>query len=120
MALPAQYNISYYRGDTYTLWILPRDQAGNAVDLTGYTAKFTAAIKRGPLDEQEASFSPADFDATVDVVENKVKCEITPTVGATLDPTLTYYYDVQLSGGAGLVYTYLTGTLSVTADVSDA
>ena len=114
MALPAVYNINYYRGDTYPLWLLPKDKAGNPLPLAGYDAKFTAATKRGELGEDDES-----FDFVADVVGEKIKCEIPPAIGGLLSAANSYYYDVQIATPSGSeVFTYLTGTLTVTDDVS--
>ena len=115
MSLPANYTINYYRGDTYTLYIRPKDQAGNNIALDGFLAMFTAADKRG------AGGTSIDFEAIADTADDIIKCKITPSVGSLLSQSNTYYYDVQITHSvSGEVFTYLTGPLIVTDDISGA
>lgn len=112
MALPATFDINYYRGDTYEFIINAKDNEGNPLSLTGWTALFTIASSRGP----SPTFSVA-ADATID--GSQIICTISPTVGASLTSG-PYVYDVQVKQSATNVYTYLTGNISVTLDVSEA
>lgn len=112
MAIPATYNINYYRGDTTEFWIDVKDNEGNAVDLSAYTAKFIIASARGPAPAFSTSAS-----ATID--NSRILCTITPAVGATLTAG-PYVYDVQVNLGSSNVYTYLTGNIYTTLDVADA
>jgi hypothetical protein len=113
MAFPATYNFSYYRGDTNQFVIRPKNSDGSAFDLDGYDADFFIATARG------SSATQYEAQAVVDEVNNLVTCTILPGVGSQLPPG-TYVYDVQVDSGASLVYTLLTGTISVTEQVSGA
>jgi hypothetical protein len=42
-----------------------------------------------------------------------------PGVGRQLNPG-TYVYDVQITSGAAVIYTLLTGTITVTDDITGA
>ena len=112
MALPATYDINYYRGDSYGFIINAKDIDGTELDLSLYTALFTIASARGPSPD----FSTA---ATATIDGSQIICTISPTVGATLDGG-PYVYDVQVKQGSSNVYTYLTGSINVTLDVSEA
>lgn len=112
MALPATYDINYYRGDTYSFTIAAKDNEGNPLDLSAYTALFTIASSRGA----SPTFSTA---ATATIDGSSILCTISPTVGASLTAG-PYVYDVQIKQGSTNVYTYLTGSISVTLDVSEA
>lgn len=112
MALPATYDINYYRGDKYQFIINAKDQEGNDLDISAYTALFTIASSRGPT----PSFSTS---ATASISGSQITCTISPTIGATLTAG-PYVYDVQIKNGSANVYTYLTGSISVTLDVSEA
>jgi hypothetical protein len=112
MALPATYDINYYRGDSYEFIINAKDIDGTELDLSAYTALFTIASERGP----SPSFSTA---ATATIDGSQIICTISPTVGATLTSG-PYVYDVQVKQGSSNVYTYLTGSINVTLDVSEA
>ena len=113
MSYPGSYSFSYYRGDTFQTVLRPKDSTGAAFDLTGYTALFIMADKRGPLGSQIAG------TATVDDIENLVTCTISPSVGRNLLPG-SYVYDIQISDSPANILTILTGTISVTDDIAGA
>ena len=115
MAFPATYNFSYYRGDTNEFVIRPKNSDGSAFDLDSYDAEFTIATARGAA----TSVVQYEAQAVVDDVNNLVTCTILPGVGSQLAPG-TYVYDVQIDSGASLVFTLLTGTISVTEQITGA
>lgn len=120
MAFPGELNINYYKGDTYEFSIYPKLADGSAMDLSDYSVQFKIAETRGSLTLIECY---SDIPAVLGSEEfpNYVKCAITPAAGAQLDPTKTYYYDVEIKKTAlpyPYVYTLLTGTISVTDQVS--
>ncbi len=114
MAIPATFDIYYYRGDTYTFYMNIKDADGNPVDLEsgGYEAKFTIATSRGANPTESWVLTP-----TID--SSQLTCTITPTVGLQLDGG-PYVYDVQVKQSSSIVYTYLTGNVYVTLDVTEA
>lgn len=120
MAFPGTYNISYYKGDTLEFRIYPKDASGAAFNLTGFdtTAKFVIATARGASATQIIATAKISDDLTY------VACVITPTQGMSLDPSIQYVYDVEItktvSGSYPYVYTLLTGALSITDQVSGA
>ena len=114
MAFPGTYNFSYYKGDTAEFVVRPKNANGTSFPLTGYKAKFTIADKRGsaPTYSDEAQ-------AVVDETNNLVTCTILPGVGGLLSAG-TYVYDVQVNYGANIIYTLLTGNITVTEQVSQS
>lgn len=127
MAFPGTYNFNYYRGDTFQFRIYPKDSSGAAFDLSGYDltsgAKFTIANSRGPagFDSQVACDAEISSDRTY------IECSIFPPDGELLDPEQNYVYDVEISKTVGtppnekiFTYTLLTGTITVTDQVSGA
>jgi hypothetical protein len=113
MAFPATYNFSYYRGDRNEFVVRPKNSDGSAFSLTGYSADFTIATVRGSTGTQY------EAQAVVNATSNIVTCTILPGVGITLTPG-TYVYDVQIDSGASLIYTLLTGTITVTDHITGA
>jgi hypothetical protein len=121
MAFPGTYNINYYRGDTLEFRIYPKDANGNTFSLSNFsTAKFTIQTRRG-----NAGFaSRIPCIATIDETKTYVACAIAPTdqQGLALTAGTTYVYDVEVSGTVAgsynLVYTLLTGTISIEDHVS--
>lgn len=112
MAFPGTYNFNYYRGDTNQFVIRPKNANGTSFDLTDYSGLFTIANRRG------SSGTQYEAVATVDELNNIVTCTITPAVGRTL-ASGSYVYDVQVDNGTQF-YTLLTGTITVTDDVTGA
>jgi hypothetical protein len=114
MAFPGTYNFSYYKGDTNEFVIRPKNSSGSAFDLTGFTAEFFIASARG----DNPAFS-VEAQAVVSAVNDTITCTILPGVGSTLDAG-SYVYDVQIANGASLIFTIITGTISVTEQVTGA
>lgn len=113
MAFPGNYNFNYYRGDTAEFVVRPKTANGSAFDLTGFSADFFIATARGEGATQY------EAQAIVDATADTVTCTILPGVGRTLNAG-TYVYDVQIDNGPSEIYTILTGTISVTDDISGA
>jgi hypothetical protein len=116
MAFPGTYNFSYYRGDTYQFIIRPKNANGTTFALDAYVgnADFTIANRRGINGTQVAA------TATVDISTDIVTCTITGEQGRELVAGTTYVYDVQIDNGAGVIFTLLTGSITVTDDVTGA
>jgi hypothetical protein len=116
MAFPGTYNFNYYRGDTYQFVIRPKNANGSTMSLDSYdgNAVFTIANRRGSAGTQ------IDATATVDTTNDIVTCTIEPEQGRLLAAGTTYVYDVQIDNGANVIYTLLTGSITVTDDVSGA
>lgn len=114
MAFPGTFNFSYYKADTNQFVIRPKTSNGGAFDLTGYSADFFIASSRG----NNPSFR-VEAQAVVNAVNDTVTCTILPGVGGTLSAG-TFVYDVQIQNGASLVFTLLTGTITVTEQVTGA
>jgi hypothetical protein len=113
MAFPGSYNFNYYRGDTAEFVIRPKNANGSAFDLTGYSSEFFIANQRGSAATQYEA--QAVVNSTTDIVT----CTILPGVGRQLAPG-TYVYDVQITTGAAVIFTLLTGTITVTDDITGA
>lgn len=115
MAFPGELNLTYYKGDTQEFRIYPKQNDGSPFNMAGYTIKFSIAQSRGSL-------SVIECYAVVD--ENNPSmavCAIRPADGTQLTAGTQYFYDVEIkktSTPYDLVYTILTGTLSVTEQVT--
>lgn len=115
MAFPGELNINYYKGDTYEFSIYPKNADGSAMNVSSYQAQFKIAETRGSTSLIEGYANiPSDSP-------NHVRCAITPAAGAQLDPTKTYFYDVEIRKTQlpyPLIYTLLTGSITITDQVS--
>jgi hypothetical protein len=115
MSFPGSYNIRYYKGDLYQFVIRPKTTAGEIypVDSATYYSYFRISTSRDgeSIDTEEGSTAISD---------NAITCEIRPDIGNSLIPGTTYYYDVSIEDklNANIVYTLLTGTISVTGDIT--
>lgn len=117
MAFPGTYNINYYKGDTFEFRVYPKISDGTLFDLTDYFVTFTMANKRGSGEDvtQVAGFAEKQLDGSV-------LCTITPTAGQQIGNNWVYdieVYDPQDPGDDyPLVYTLLTGNISVTEQIT--
>ena len=116
MAFPGTYNFSYYRGIKYEFTIRPQNANGTTFSLDFYAgnADFTIANRRGSTGTQ------VNATATVNTTTDIVTCTITGAQGRELVAGTTYVYDVQIDNGAGVIFTLLTGSITVTDDVTGA
>lgn len=119
MAFPGTYNFSYYRGDTYEFNVIPRKSDGTVLDnLSGYDATFTISTSRGP------DGSANQITAYTNITDAAIECAITPSDSDALTLATTYVYDVEISDPDATpypkTYTVLTGTITVTEQVSGA
>lgn len=127
MAYPGTYNFNYYKGDTLEFKIYPKNTNGSAFDLTSYHssnggggAGFEIATARGQ-DGDNASRVAAT--AVINLSDNSISCVINPTQGNLLDADRQYVYDVEIRKGSGstaTVFTLLTGTVTITDQVTGA
>ena len=115
MSFPATYNIRYYKGDLYQFVIRPKTSAGEIypIDDTTYFAYFRISTQRSGL-------SGSTVLASTSIGDNSVTCELRPSVGNSLTPGITYYYDVSIEDkvNSNIVYTLLTGSITVTGDIT--
>jgi len=123
MSFPGTFNISYYKGDTYEFRVYPKDSTGAAFDLTNYAnadISFTMSDKRGTsgVANQVEAFSEKSADGS------HILCAIRATDGALITAGTQYVYDVEIKttqvGSYDLVYTLLTGSITVTDQVTGA
>jgi putative aminopeptidase FrvX len=123
MSFPGNFNIQYYKGDTYEFRVYPKDSSGAAFDLTGYANEdinFTISDRRGAagIPAQVECFSEKATDGS------HILCTIRPADGNQLSAGTGYVYDVEIKttqpNSYELVYTLLTGNVSVTDQVTGA
>lgn len=129
MAFPGTYNFNYYKGDTYEFNIYPKKNDGSIFnlepyyDLSGETARFIFSTARGAagISNQVECFAQISNDNTY------IKCAIRPDDSEEMVAGTTYVYDVQITRPATsetnnypVVQTLLTGTITVTDDVTGA
>lgn len=108
--MPATYNIEYYRGDTFKLYLNIKDNTGMPINVTGYTASFTIATERGDSPSQSVACS-ASASGT------QIQCQITADQGEMLVAGTPYVYDIKVDNGPE-INTYLTGNVNVTEKVT--
>lgn len=131
MAFPGTHNIQYYKGDTHTFRIYPKDTVGNPFSLSDYvydhdtnpatpdwdTATFAFAETRGG----NTATGYHKCLAKISTNRQYVECVIRPEDATYLDPTKIYVYDVQVTKPGSEypeVLTLLTGTITVTDQVT--
>ena len=115
MSFPANFNIQYYKGDLYQFVIRPKTSAGEIypIDDATYYAYFRISTERNGA-------SVDTVEANTAITDNAVTCELRPSTGNSLTPGTTYYYDVSIEDQSdpNILFTLLTGTISVTGDIT--
>jgi len=108
-----EQTLEIFRRDYKTFTVTVKDGAGVVVDLTDYTAKFTAKLKPTDTDEQ-AKISPVDG-----TISNPATGVISFTLTSTDTdiPAGTYFFDVQISK-IGDVKTVAYGKLIIIQDIT--
>ena len=114
MAFPGTYNFNYYRGDTFSFIIRPKDANGSEFPLSGFSAAMVVADRRGPNPPEKYN-----AEAVINEVNNTITCTIGPTAGRNLTTLKTWVYDVQIDDGSS-IFTLLNGNIIVTDDVTGA
>jgi hypothetical protein len=116
MSFPATFNIRYYKGDLYQFVIRPKTSAGDPFPISSntHTAKFYISTSRGGP-------SANTIEGSATIVAGNVFVTIFPSVGNQLNANTTYFYDVSVvkNSDPNELYTLLTGTVSVTADITE-
>jgi hypothetical protein len=115
MSFPATFNIKYYRGDLYQFVIRPKTSAGEPFPISDSThnAYFYISTSRG-------GSSGSTIVASAAISSGNIIATIFPSVGNTLSPTSQYFYDISIQkiSDPNELFTVLTGTISVTADIT--
>lgn len=114
MAYPGTYNFNYYQGDTLEFKVYPKLQDGSSLTgLSTYTPRFTIATARGTAN------NPTQYQGYTRMESDHIVCAITPDL---ILPAGSLVYDVEISkeqsSPYSLVYTLLTGTLTITEQVT--
>lgn len=109
--LPENINLSLWQGDAQSYDILVKDEAGEAIDLTGCTAQ--AVIRQGFSGPQTVA-----FDCIV-VLPNKVELRMDSATSKAIVPG-EYVWNFQITSPNGDVRTYLAGDAVVLPEVDGA
>jgi len=120
MAFPGELNINYYKGDTHEFKVYPQKTDGSIFYLNDYgNSTFTIAEARG---EEGVTLGQIHASATISTDNTYITCAITPENAKLMDATKTYVYDIQVYAQGpntyDKVFTLLTGSISVTDDVT--
>lgn len=107
---------SFIRGDTPLLKI-PVTVNGLPADITGYTAQLTITTDPRPVNNTDAFLH---VTMVTDTANSQFTHQFTNTETETLDPTATYYMDVQINKSPANTnnFTILRGTFTVDTDFS--
>jgi hypothetical protein len=119
MAFPATYNFNYYRGDTHEFKIYPKNSDGSTFNLSGYgNATFKISTTRGT----SGVSSQVSGYANINAAGGYVSCAIAKDYGSdSLSAGTQYVFDIQIRKSNtpyDLIHTLLTGTITVTDDVT--
>lgn len=117
MSFPATYNIRYYKGDLYQFVIRPKNSAGDPFPIsnTTHNVYFYISTTRG------AATGENTITAAASIVDGNIVASIRPSDSSSLSANTSYFYDISVEKitDSNEVYTLLTGTISVTADITE-
>ena len=144
MAFPATYDFNYYKGDTFEFRIYPKKNDGTVFDLSAFAISTNYASTPDDVTDSSAPYDSAQFTianvrgsaaslvvkgfARVSDDNTFVQCAIRPAEGVQLLAGTEYVYDVEVKKPAGasgsgqyeIVQTLLTGTITITDQVTGA
>jgi hypothetical protein len=116
MSFPANFNIRYYKGDLYKFVIRPKTSAGDPFPIQDSTheAYFYASVNRGGNQEDTIILNAS-------IVGGNVEATIFPSDVSRFNQGNSYFYDVSVAKitDPDEVYTLLTGTISITPDITE-
>lgn len=107
--MPGKWNPRIFQGATFAAELIYTDDAGVAIDLSGYAATLELQNNR--------TGAVSTYIPVITPLEGKIEVLVTATQTAAMDPRATYELQLDLTAGA-LVVRLLRGTATVTADVT--
>ena len=106
----ARADINRYRGDTKDL-VMKLTQDKQIFDLTGFSAVLGVNVEENPTEDNCAFKATATADAAAGTLTFPFAAEDVNRVG-------DFYYDVQLTDGAGKISTIRKGKMIFSQDIS--
>ena len=106
--------ITRSRGDTVADKVTVTDSAGVVVNIAGFSFLLTVNKLKEPTDTSQQLFQ---VTGTITDAPNG-KVEFSPTALQTNQTPGKYYYDVQMTDGAGKIQTILFGRYTIRQDIT--
>lgn len=107
---PTTYDITYYRGDDFSVYIFPKDSTGANLPMSGTTPYFRLASSRGDNPTWKSS-GTATIDRSVSGGPLGIFCTLSNTIGRNVRNG--YVYDIGYVSASGKRTTVLTGRMIV-------
>ncbi|MCP3685833.1 MAG: hypothetical protein GY861_24555 [bacterium] len=108
--------ITWFRGDSYPFELTIKDSVTLlAVDITGYSFLLTVDSTKAPVDDSTKVF---EITGVLDADPTTGKVTFTPTTTNTNQVPTAYYYDVQMTDGAGNIRTIVKDVWKITQDIT--
>lgn len=107
--------IDRFRGDTYGNVFKIADSNGDPIDITGYTFKMTINSLKEPTDTATQIFQVVG--TLVSPSLGTVKFAPSSLQANAIEPG-TYYFDIQMTDGAGAIQTVATGKYIIRQDIT--
>ena len=111
MAAVANYTIE--QGTTFSSAVTVKDNQGNALDLTGYTASAKMALGYSSTRTRTSFTSEFDTDRSPGIIT----ISLTATQTAALDAPARYVFDLDITAGDGTVTRIIEGLITVRPNV---
>lgn len=109
---PAVWNLVVYIGGTFQYTFTLQDEAGQVIDLTGYSAELQA---RNQLSDATPLFSLDSDGNGITITESTgtISFRVEDTVTADLSPNKDAFYDIRITSPSGDIDYILAGNLEI-------
>ena len=113
-----KYTITIEQGATFTLDLTWEDSDGNAVDLTGYSARMQVRASKSATTTLLDIPTDTNTSITLGGTQGTIAIRIEDDVTEALDAPQTAFYDLELEAGDGTVTRLLEGGVTITEEVT--
>lgn len=108
-AMPQNYDLVMYRGDTFTIFF--------TITISGTPVSLSGSTVRAHLKSNYEDRSPLPFTCTITGTPGQVRMSMPAGTTSNLIPG-SYIYDLEVTDAGGSVRTYLAGDVTVENDVT--
>ncbi len=107
-------DVCWGRGDSDAKGFVIQDDAGVAVDITGFTFKLTVSSDKDPLDQVNEQFS---VNGVIGVAVSGT-VSFAPSISYTDITPDKYFYDIEQTDVGGLIKTLIKGRCEIVQDIT--
>lgn len=110
----ASKDVCWGRGDSDAKGFVIQDDAGVAVDITGFTFKMTVNSDKNPVGQVNEQFS---VNGVIGVAASGT-VSFAPSISDTDIAPDKYFYDIEQTDAGGLIKTLIKGKCEIVQDIT--